>query len=366
MIRALRSLDVSVSEIPVPSTPEKILQFRRMARSEFRALLAIDAGGSPGFISCLKEIQEELRLPWLIWFLDDPEGYCFPKAFHEGYTLAFCWDGEIAGTTYSYSGWKGRPMHYLPLGTDPSVFFPCAPDRKISFPEGVFVGSTAHENTLFDEIAQTTPNFGGDVENVWRDYLPDMRQSLLDLGWTLLSEKTGRDPATLRKDPFALLWVRTLLHRVGIKKRRLYVSELIGQGGGVFGDERWRDLLEREIYRGTVPYGAPLRNIYQESAFVLDLRQPQSRTGLTQRIFDAGACGIPVLAEWSPEIDCLFEAPKDLFTFSHLGDARAVKERILDDPEGARRKAIQVQKDILSRHTYLHRAAEILNVLRRT
>jgi spore maturation protein CgeB len=257
-------------------------------------------------------------------------------------------------------------MTYLPLGTDPSIFCPSEGDRPLSFPGGVFVGSTAHPNRLFDEIAGTTPGFKDDAAKVWEEYLPDLRQRLPDLVWRHLSKRAGRESASLRRDPLGLLWTRALIHQVGIKKRCACVSGLIAAGGAVFGDERWRKILAPNIYGGAAVYGAAVRELYCRSSFVLDVRQPQSRTGLTQRIFDAGACGAPVLAEWSPEIDLLFDGEIEIFSFDHLDGAQIMKEHILKDAQGARKKAIRTQEAVLSRHTYLHRAREILDTFRRS
>jgi hypothetical protein len=81
MAQAFRSLGISVFEIPVPTLPEDIVAFQRAARNNFQAVFAIDAGVSADFISIIKECQKKLRIPWIIWFLDDPEGYRFPGVF---------------------------------------------------------------------------------------------------------------------------------------------------------------------------------------------------------------------------------------------------------------------------------------------
>jgi spore maturation protein CgeB len=160
------------------------------------------------------------------------------------------------------------------------------------------------------------------------------------------------------------MWTRALIHKVGMKKRREVVSQVIGPGGSVFGDEGWRDILGQNLYGGEIVYGDHLREIYNGSAFVLDIRQPQSRTGLTQRIFDASACGVPVLTEWSPEMESLFNPGEEVFWFHNLDSALKIKERILQDPQDARKKGKRAKHRILSQHTYRHRAQVILEALR--
>ncbi len=64
IVRALRSLGVSVSEIPVPTAPEEILSFQPGSNGQFEAVLALDAGVSPEFISVLKKKQTASKIPW--------------------------------------------------------------------------------------------------------------------------------------------------------------------------------------------------------------------------------------------------------------------------------------------------------------
>jgi spore maturation protein CgeB len=96
----------------------------------------------------------------------------------------------------------------------------------------------------------------------------------------------------------------------------------------------------------------------------LDVRQPQGRTGLTQRIFDASACGSPILAEWSPELETLFDPGEEVQFFHNLEEAVDKKERYLSDPKAARKAGEKAMLRVLAQHTYRHRAARILQALR--
>jgi spore maturation protein CgeB len=150
---------------------------------------------------------------------------------------------------------------------------------------------------------------------------------------------------------------------VGIRKRREVVSGVLGCAGSVYGDERWRDFVDKDLYRGWVAYGDELRKIYSESTFILDVRQPQARTGLTQRIFDASACGGAVLTEWSPELEVLFDPENELLSFHNLDGAIKMRERYLRDPRGAQKRGEKAMQRVLAHHTYRNRAARILQAL---
>ncbi|HSR09917.1 MAG TPA: glycosyltransferase, partial [Thermodesulfobacteriota bacterium] len=119
-------------------------------------------------------------------------------------------------------------------------------------------------------------------------------------------------------------------------------------------------------YRGSLPYGWRVREIYNRGAFVLETRQSTCLTGLTQRIFDGAACGRPVLAEYSPEVEELFDPGDELFCFSDPANALEKRDKILTRPGEAERIARRAQRRVLACHTYRHRARKILELLNRS
>ncbi len=359
MVRAFQSCGVKVLDLPVPQRPLQYQTLKEISNG-YDAIFTLDLGANPEFISNLKEFQLSLRIPWIIWFVDDPDGYGFPEVCEPDWTLAFCWDEAITHREFS---WRGRPLAYLPLATDPSVFWPERADCGLLYPGGVFVGSTAHPNGIFSEVPRNTPGFREDVEAIWLDYREDFRQPLHNLAWRNLAQKTKHDLYSIQGDQLCRLWVQALVYHVGMIKRREIVSNVIKPGGGVFGDEGWSSLLRENLYQGRIEYGDELRRVYSNSTFVLDVRQPQSRTGLSQRIFDAIVCRCPVLSEWSPEGEALFGPEDEIFGFRNLAEALEMRERCLQDPKDVQKKGEKARQKVLARHTYRHRAIQILKTL---
>jgi len=184
------------------------------------------------------------------------------------------------------------------------------------------------------------------------------------LAWDYLERRTGKEMETLRQDPLGRLWVHAAVYALGTRKRRELVSRIIGEGGGVFGDRGWNEIAG-DLYRGDVAYGDDLRRLYNAAGFVLDIPQPQARTGLTQRIFDACACGRPVLAEFSPEIESLFDSEKDVLAFHTFEEAQEGKEKIIRNPWQVKNSACRARDKILALHTYRHRASQIMKTFQR-
>jgi len=360
MIRAFRSLGVEVLDLFIQPNSDFIPTLKETCKDRYDAIFSLDLGANHDFILNLKDLQLSIRIPWIIWFVDDPDGYKFPEACEPTLTLPFCWDGEIVKRNFSSNG---IIVKHLPLATDPSIFYREQEDANLQYPGGVFVGNTRHPNELLDAITRTTPELPGEAEALWEIYRGDFRQPLQDLAWIGLGRKISRPLEAIKIDPFCRLWVKACVYQLGIRKRKEVVSRVLESGGAVFGDEGWRDILANGLYRGWVKYGDDLRKIYNHSSFVLDVRQPQSRTGLSQRVFDASACGIPVITEWSPEIEYLFDPEEELLSFRHPEEAREMKERCLQDPDKARKMGEKARKRVLAHHTYRHRAKQILQAL---
>ena len=153
-----------------------------------------------------------------------------------------------------------------------------------------------------------------------------------------LSQKANQTIDSIRSDPLCRLWVQACVYEVGIRKRKEVVTKVLKSGGSVFGDGGWGNIVGEDRYRGGIAYGGALRKVYNGSTFILDVRQPQARTGLSQRKFDAGL-RVRVLAEWSPEFAILFDPEDEPLGFCTPDGAMERRELCLRDPEGARKRA---------------------------
>jgi len=361
MVRAFRILGADVLDIPVPDNPGDIFQLFRRASRPFDAGFILDMGVDSAFIRNFRETQVTVKIPWIIWFVDDPEGYGFPGSCDPKWTYAFCWDRQIARCLSRDANWKGRPMIHLPLAADPEIFSPGNPSPDLLYKGGVFVGSTRHKNDFLEKAAASIPGIQQAEDKIWENYSRDLTQPLNDVLWEYLAEEVGKAKESIHQDPLAKVWILALAFRLGRRKRAEAALHLL-DGGAVFGDEGWREILPTH-YKGGLFYGKKVRAVYNASSFILDVRQTQARTGLTQRVFDAGCCGVPVLAEWSPELEILFDPGRELFTYQTIEEGIRKRVGLLRSSSDSLRKAEKLRRRILGEHTYLHRTKLILEAL---
>jgi spore maturation protein CgeB len=363
MKKAFRVLGQEVIEFPFPRGHGEMEGFKSLASIGPVAVFSLDLPLDPNMRSILKEYHQSIKIPWVIWFVDDPDGYGFPNGFDPAWTIVFCWDKEITRQITARVSWKGIPPIHLPLASDPELFYPEEDVSPLLFPGGVFVGSTAHSNPIFDEAILNSSDFEEIVLALWDVWKSDLGQVPQELVWGFLQAKTGIGLGALQKDPLARLWAHSTAYALGGKKRKEIVSRVISEGGGVFGNRDWEPIMGK-YYRGEVAYEEGLRRIYQTSSFALETRQPQSRTGITQRLFDASACGIPVLAEYSPELEDYFSPHEEILSFRTLDEALERKKEILSG-QGSRLRAARARNRVLAQHTFRHRAARILEAVQR-
>ena len=364
MVKAFQSLGVEVDNVPRPDKNNELWSIKDKLKGNYQAIFTINLGGDQNFLPYIREWQMKHRQLWIIWFVDAPEGYNFPQACAPSYTLAFCWDRGIGEEMARVcSNWGGY-MHHLPLATNPEIFFP--EENIAQYPwQGIFVGVVSHPHKLFEEIINTTPDLQREVENLWKIYSQDFTIPLHDFLWGRMKEKIRLSEEGLKSNGLARLWVKAAIFQLAIKKRTELVGKVLNGRDGLFGDDAWPKFLKKEIYQGQIAYGGELRQIYNRTSFVLDIRPGQSRTGLTQRIFDAGACGTTVLTEWSPELEHLFDGQEEIFYYRSLDEAEQMRDWIISNPEMARERAKKVRDRILSNHTYYNRARHILECLKK-
>ena len=96
MMRAFSSLGAEVLEFGVPSNPTHLRTLIESIRGvKVDVVFTLDLGAEDYFIAHLLDVQRLLGIPFVVWFVDDPEGYGYPTVCDHNRTIAFCWDQGI-------------------------------------------------------------------------------------------------------------------------------------------------------------------------------------------------------------------------------------------------------------------------------
>jgi spore maturation protein CgeB len=130
---------------------------------------------------------------------------------------------------------------------------------------------------------------------------------------------------------------------------------------------RWPKNVKR------VPLAPPARrrSFYNGLRFALNLTSVETIAmgySPSARLFEAAACGIPIITEFWPGLDSFF-TPDEEILISHSPDETMIYLEEISELD-RRRLGYRARERVLARHTSRHRAAEletcILDVLKRS
>ncbi|MCU1467950.1 MAG: hypothetical protein JWM72_3878 [Actinomycetia bacterium] len=127
----------------------------------------------------------------------------------------------------------------------------------------------------------------------------------------------------------------------------------------------WDRLVDPALIVSDYIDNTELASIYSSAGVVLNDHWASMRDWgfVSNRIFDALACGAPVISDELPEIATLFG--NAVPTFADSLQLRRLVDEALSDPDAARARARRGMDIVLAHHTFGHRAAEFLDALTR-
>lgn len=126
---------------------------------------------------------------------------------------------------------------------------------------------------------------------------------------------------------------------------------------------RWDELEERRFVRGDFIANRDLHAVYRSADIVVNDHWADMRTHgfVSNRIFDALACGAFVISDHLDEIPELFG--DDVPTFASREELAHVVATFADDPVARTQKALGGRRTVLAHHTFDARARQIRQVL---
>jgi spore maturation protein CgeB len=118
----------------------------------------------------------------------------------------------------------------------------------------------------------------------------------------------------------------------------------------------WPDNVERTIHLSPQQHPA----FYGSQRFTLHVTRPAMRSAghsPSVRLFEAGACGIPIISDYWPGLESIFEPEREVLISESPEDTL----RYLHDisPTSARRIGEAARKRVLRRHSPMNRAEQI-------
>ena len=149
--------------------------------------------------------------------------------------------------------------------------------------------------------------------------------------------------------------------------REVYLSELIEFGLAVWGPG-WRRTSLRDYCRGELRHTAEFVRAYGGASVAVNLHHGLGRNGVSyaycnQRVFEIAAMGIPQVVDERADLPTYFDVGRDLVTFKTPKELKAQVADVLHAPPNADQMGASARRQVLSRHTHMHRIRRLLEAL---
>lgn len=310
-----------------------------------------------GIISALLSKKQIIHVNWCV---DDPfyeQLILTQKFIPSPNRIDFVSDKDYLNDMNS----QGYNAHFLPLATDPSLFFP--PPKQHYLHDASFVGNsyTSQLNEFIGIAEDFVHSMIPYINIVLQQYYMQNDLNIEEIFKKKLSTIALPSDISLQKAVFIFK------HIAGYLYRKRVVTSLADSidSFAVYGDQHWEPQVKTKL-KGTVNYGEQLRTVYHTSKINIDINRVVIRNGFTQRIFDVLACKSFIITSAKPIINDFFDTDKnaEIITFTDPEQLKdSVKYFLHHDSERESIASRGYQK-ILAAHTYTHRMQQMFQILR--
>lgn len=152
-------------------------------------------------------------------------------------------------------------------------------------------------------------------------------------------------------------------------RREALLTSLVEFGLALWGPG-WRTTSLRDYCRGEVPNTMDYVRAYGGASVAINIHHLASGNGaaeshLNQRVFEVAAIGVPQVVDARADLETHFEPGRDLLVFHDADELRRVVQAALQDLPVAELTGASARREVLARHTYMHRLKIVLDTVNR-
>jgi hypothetical protein len=289
------------------------------------------------------------------------------------------WDGYWRCQWKKLTGFEAFPIH---LAADPHLLRPNAePWNRTWSDRAAFIGTVPSLKSL-DTFAEAFPSY-------LRRFLEEVCTAMREAAWPIkpyelskkcqsfLGIKYGRAIDAILKDPATLALWNHLLWRWGKRIARLRGLTAVAQAGplAILSGHGMESYAGEEELRAALPQGIDLvyadtravaasswKSLFRTGKWQLQITDPQSiEGGLPFRVFECGACAVPLLSDHRPELAALFPPESGLVTASNESSLQKAATRLFQMPkEDLENQGQLFHQCFLAQHTWEIRWRELM------
>jgi len=273
----------------------------------------------------ISDFLQSIEMPVASWYVDSPN--LILKAFNKNVSpnvALFMWDRSYI---HDMKLMGFELVEYLPLATDEKVFRPLKSKKhkkKLSpyLCDVSFIGNSMVE-PVEEWMGKVNENIRPVVDRVSSEFIRtgNIMQILRDDEKMAINGLNARENMDFEA---AVIWNATLHYRLGC------LNELSNQGLKIYGDEKWRGLVNStvEIFK-PLNYYKELPFLYNACKINFNATSLQMREAVNQRVFDVPACGSFLITDEQKSLNELFERGKEVITYKNKDELLELVKFIL-------------------------------------
>jgi len=152
-------------------------------------------------------------------------------------------------------------------------------------------------------------------------------------------------------------------------RREALLTSLVEFGLALWGPG-WRTTSLRDYCRGEVPNTEDYVRAYGGASVAINIHHTASGNGaleshLNQRLFEVAAIGVPQVVDERGDLATHFESGRDVLVFHDSDELRSIVQAALQDLPAAEQIGASARREVLARHTYMHRMKVVLDEMNR-
>ncbi len=304
-----------------------------------------------------RKILDSLRLPRLIWCLDDPN--CFVKENFGPNDFVFTWDKWY---TKNLQDMQARSVDFFPYVADLDKVDATFQERfrsPVSY-IGQVKAFSPDEWGLDEKTAELVKHAAEiKAHQPQSDYQTLILEHQSEFGLSII--KTETDPLPQ--------FVRYGIYITANALRRIWLLEAAMPFGlKIYGNDDWLVLLKdnplRDCYAGPADPERDVPNIFASSQINLNIHSLQALTSLNQRDFNCPVSGGFLLTDWVEGADDFFIPNEEMVFYNDRHDLQNKLQYYLEHSEERQEIINKGRARVLYEHTYAARAPKVLETLK--
>ena len=316
----------------------------------------------------LAALLDQFDVPLASWFVDNPHlilgSY---ENLHGTRTAIFTWDSDNLD---SLRGLGFENVFHLPLAADPTRLTPHRTEPVEEWRAPIsFVGNSMLKKAIMRIQAarpsQRLVESGLMVARAFGESDEPCSGRFMIKNFPELRNDFEALETAERKQAFEtfLTWQATLMYRLDC------VVRILDFGALIVGDDGWNELLKDRPgwrYHPELSYYDDLPDFYPLSDINFNCTSQQMKGAVNQRVFDVPCCGAFLLTDYRRQMEELFEPGEEIVYYNHPDEIPGLVELYMDRPDKRRAVAEAARRRVLAEHTYDHRMARLMEIMRQT